>query len=147
MTPTAWPDSGRFDHWWPKAKGDFVNARATSFYCYQLPVFTDLYGVDFETLTHDQARDLNRRIFENYQSDAWIHEVVTRRANIELTPQRSLLGSPEPDQRLFLRGAGSQCDPSARRFIPLSIPGTLTRRFDMPVKSACRSPTWRSVWR
>jgi predicted TIM-barrel fold metal-dependent hydrolase len=81
---TAWPDSGRFDDWWPKAKGDFVNARATSFYRYQLPAFTDLYGVDFETLTHDQARDLNRRIFENYQSDAWIHEVVTRRANIEL---------------------------------------------------------------
>jgi len=81
---TRWPESGQFDEWWPKARNDFNNARATSFYRYQLPAFTDLYGVDFEKITDDQARDLNRRIFANYQSEAWIYEVVTERANIEL---------------------------------------------------------------
>ena len=74
---TPWPESGRFDDWWPKAKNDFANGRATSFYRYQLPAFKDLYGVDFETLTDEQARDLSRRIFANYQSEAWIYEVVT----------------------------------------------------------------------
>ena len=81
---TDWPASGRFDDWWPKAKNDFANARATSFYRYQLPAFTDLYGVDFEDITEEQARDLNRRIYANYQKEAWIYEVVTERANIEL---------------------------------------------------------------
>ena len=81
---TPWPESGRFDDWWPKAKHDFANARATSFYRYQLPAFTDLYGVDFESLTDDQARELNHRIFTNSQKEAWIYEVVTERANIEL---------------------------------------------------------------
>ncbi|MBI3869328.1 MAG: amidohydrolase family protein [Verrucomicrobia bacterium] len=81
---TPWPVSGRFEDWWAKAKKDFTNARATSFYRYQLPAFTDLYGIDFETITDEQARDLNRRIFVNYQKEAWIYEVVTERANIEL---------------------------------------------------------------
>ena len=69
---TPWPESGRFDEWWPKANYDFTNARATSFYRYQLSAFTDLYGVDFETLTEAQARDLNRRIFANYRSQDWL---------------------------------------------------------------------------
>ncbi len=81
---TRWPESGRFDDWWPKAKSDFSNARATSFYRYQLSAFRDLYGVDFETITDEQARDVNRRIFANYQNQDWIYEVVTERANIEL---------------------------------------------------------------
>lgn len=81
---TPWPESGRFEEWWPKAKHDFPNARATSFYRYQLPAFSDLYGIDFDTITDDQARDLNRRIFANYQNERWIYEVVTERANIEL---------------------------------------------------------------
>lgn len=81
---TDWPASGRFDDWWPQARNNFANARATSFYRYQLPAFKDLYGVDFETITDEQARDLNARIFTNYQSEAWIYEVVTERANIEL---------------------------------------------------------------
>jgi len=34
--------------------------------------------------TQGQARELNRRIFENYQSDAWLRDTITRRANIEL---------------------------------------------------------------
>lgn len=80
----AWPKSGRFGEWWAAARHDFDNARATSFYRYQLPAFTDLYGVDFETLTDEAAADLNRRIFDHYQNPKWVHEVVTERANIEL---------------------------------------------------------------
>src|SRR5881394_307098 len=48
---TAWPKSGKFDDWWRLAQHDFDNARATSFYRYQLPAFRDLYGVDFDTIT------------------------------------------------------------------------------------------------
>ncbi|MCC6231118.1 MAG: amidohydrolase family protein [Verrucomicrobiales bacterium] len=81
---TPWPKSGKFEEWWPLARNDFENARATSFYRYQLSAFTDLYGVDFETVTDAQAADLNRRIFENYRTPAWVHDVVTNRANIEL---------------------------------------------------------------
>src|SRR5262245_46222477 len=55
---SAWTKSGRFEDWWPKAKHDFDNARATSFYRYQLPAFTDLYGVDFGTITDEQAHTL-----------------------------------------------------------------------------------------
>jgi len=73
-----------FDEWWAKAKNDFVNARATSFYRYLLPAFTDLYGVDFERLTDEQARQLDLRIVENYRDPRWVYQVVTERANIEL---------------------------------------------------------------
>jgi hypothetical protein len=31
----------KFDEWWAKAKDDFADARATSFYRYQLPAFQD----------------------------------------------------------------------------------------------------------
>lgn len=82
---SPWPKSGRFEEWWPKAKLDFENARATSFYRYQLPAFSDLYGVDFDTLSDADAARLNARIFENYQDPRWVYEVVTERANIELT--------------------------------------------------------------
>jgi len=81
---TSWRDGESFDTWWSRAKGDFQDARATSFYRYVLPAFTDLYGIDFETITDEQARDLNRRIFENYKDDRWLKDVVANRANIEL---------------------------------------------------------------
>jgi hypothetical protein len=81
---TPWPEGKSFDAWWTKARHDFADARATSFYRYVLPAFSDLYGVDFETMTDDQARELNRRIFENDKSDKWLNEVITVRANIEL---------------------------------------------------------------
>lgn len=81
---TPWPASGKFEDWWPRARENFANVRATSFYRYQLPIFTDLYGVDFETITDAQAREVNQRIFKNYQNQDWIYEVVTRKANIEL---------------------------------------------------------------
>lgn len=81
---TAWPTNGKFDDWWMKAKRDFDNARATSFYTYQLPAFRDLYGVDFDRITDEQARDLNARIFTNYTNPRWVADVITNRANIEL---------------------------------------------------------------
>ncbi|UCC99705.1 MAG: amidohydrolase family protein [Phycisphaerales bacterium] len=79
-----WPEDGSFDTWWSKARHNFANARATSFYRYLLPAFRDLYGVDFDTITAEQARALNERIFENYKTDQWLKEVITKRANIEL---------------------------------------------------------------
>jgi len=81
---TRWPASGRFDDWWREARDDFDNVRAASYYRYMLPAYKDLYGVDFDAITDDQARVLNNRIFENYRDVRWIHEVVTKRAKIEL---------------------------------------------------------------
>ncbi|MBL9137307.1 MAG: amidohydrolase family protein [Verrucomicrobiales bacterium] len=81
---SAWPKSGRFDEWWSVAKRDFDNARATSFYRYQLSAFTDLYGVDFDAITDADAATLDQRIFDHYKDARWVYEVVTERANIEL---------------------------------------------------------------
>lgn len=79
-----WRAGESFDVWWAKGKESFANARATSFYRYVLPAFKDLYGVDFETMSDEEARKLNDQIFENYQSDKWLEHVITERANIEL---------------------------------------------------------------
>jgi predicted TIM-barrel fold metal-dependent hydrolase len=73
-----------FDEWWARARNDFVNARAASFYRYQLPALQDLYGIDYDRITDEQARELDRRISENYRDPSWIYRVVTERANIEL---------------------------------------------------------------
>ncbi len=81
---TPWKPGGSFDEWWAKAKRDFDNVRASSFYRYQLPAFRDLYGVDFDRITDAQARELDDRIFENYRDPRWLTHVVTERANIEL---------------------------------------------------------------
>ena len=81
---SPWPKGASFDQWWTAGQHDFVNARATSFYRYLLPAFRDLYDVDFDAITTEQARDLNDRIFANYRDDAWLNDVILRRANIEL---------------------------------------------------------------
>jgi uncharacterized protein len=81
---TPWTPGMSFEEWWGKARHDFDSARATSFYRYQLPAFTDLYGVDFDGITDAQARALNDRIFENYKDPRWVYKVITERANIEL---------------------------------------------------------------
>jgi hypothetical protein len=81
---SPWPQGKPFADWWSKAKNDFADARATSFYRYLLPAFQDLYGVDFETMSDREAEQLNDRIFQNYQSDKWLEHVITERANIEL---------------------------------------------------------------
>lgn len=79
-----WPQDNCFATWWSKAQHNFQHAKATSFYRYLLPAFQDLYGVDFETINADQAQALNSQIVNNYASDQWLQEVVTKKANIEL---------------------------------------------------------------
>jgi predicted TIM-barrel fold metal-dependent hydrolase len=79
-----WKPGEPFRDWWARARHDFDNARATSFYRYQLPAFQDLYGVDFDRITDEQAAELNARIFENYRDQRWLYQVITERANIEL---------------------------------------------------------------
>ena len=58
-----------FDDWWSRPRRLQDNVRATSFYRYQLPAFQDLYGVDFDRITDEQARD-STAIFENYKTSA-----------------------------------------------------------------------------
>jgi len=81
---SPWPDDRSFDTWWELARDDFDNARATSFYRFLLPAWRDLYDVDFDTITDQQARELNRRIGQNYADDKWYQDVITEKANIEL---------------------------------------------------------------
>src|SRR5439155_21883413 len=81
---TPWQPGMKFDAWWSRARHDFINARATSFYRYQLPAFQDLYGIDFDRITDAQARELDERIYRNYLDRRWLYQVVTERANIEL---------------------------------------------------------------
>jgi predicted TIM-barrel fold metal-dependent hydrolase len=81
---TPWKPGGKFDDWWAKAKHDFADARTASFYRYQAIAFKDLYGVDFDTITDEQAKELDRRIHRNYLDRRWLYEVVTERANIEV---------------------------------------------------------------
>ena len=52
-----WPEDGRFETWWEEARHNFEDAQATSFYRSVLPAFRDLYGVDFDTITFEQARE------------------------------------------------------------------------------------------
>ncbi|MCC6795088.1 MAG: amidohydrolase family protein [Candidatus Hydrogenedentes bacterium] len=73
-----------FAEWWAEAHDDFDNSRGMSFYRYMLPAFEDLYGVDFDSITPEQAQSLDNRIFENYKDQRWLYHVVTERANIEL---------------------------------------------------------------
>jgi uncharacterized protein len=81
---TPWTPGGKFADWWAKAKHDFANARATSFYRYMLPAFQDFYGINFDSITDDQAQELNDRLRRNYLDRRWLYEVVTEKANIEL---------------------------------------------------------------
>ena len=74
-----------FDAWWAKARNDFDNARATSFYRYQLPAFADLYGVDFDR-HHATTRPASSigGSSRTTRTTRWLYQVVTERANIEL---------------------------------------------------------------
>src|SRR5207248_645807 len=75
----AWKPGMAFDAWWAETKSGF-----DSVYREMLPAFRDLYGIDLNRITDNQARDLNRRIFDNYRSATWLTHVITERANIEL---------------------------------------------------------------
>jgi len=81
---TPWQPGMKFEDWWAKAKHDFDDVRAASFYRYQALAIQDLYGIDFDRISDDEARDLDRRIFRNYGDKRWLYEVVTKKANIEL---------------------------------------------------------------
>ena len=81
---SPWKPGEPFKEWWSRAKGDFDEARALSQYRYMLPAFQDLYGIDFNTITDEQAASLDQRIFENYRDQKWLYEVITERSNIEL---------------------------------------------------------------
>lgn len=83
-SPTPRRPGEPFADWWARARHDFDDARATGFYRYQFPAFRDLYGIDFDRITDEQAATLDARIFANSQDERWIHHVVTERANIEL---------------------------------------------------------------
>lgn len=80
----AWPASGSFVQWWSTGKDVFPPVRTTSVYRYTKIALQDLYGVDFDTITDEQARALNDRIFASYRDPRWLQEVITKRANIEL---------------------------------------------------------------
>lgn len=115
---TPWQPGQKFDDWWAKARHDFDNARATSFYRYQLPAFQDLYGVDFEQLTDLQARQLNDRIYRNYQDPRWLTEVITERANIELMFNDPYWSPYEFQQDYPFTVLVLRCNPLFRGFHP-----------------------------
>ncbi len=82
-----WQAGQTFTAWWGAAKPVFEQVRAASVYRYLLPAFQDLYKVDFDTLSGEQAARLDERIFSNYSTEnraKWIREVVTGHAHIEL---------------------------------------------------------------
>lgn len=81
---TPWTPGEAFEDWWRKAKSDFANARAVSSYHSIIIAFRDLYGVDFNKITDEEARRLDRRIYDNYQNQNWLYQVINERANIEL---------------------------------------------------------------
>ncbi len=81
---SPWPEGKPFEAWWEKAQHDFDNARATSFYRYLQVGIKDLYGADLDTLSAEQALELNSRIEANYLSPAWLEDVIKNRANIDL---------------------------------------------------------------
>lgn len=80
----GWKPREGFMDWWQRAKPAFANVRAMSVYRYTLPALQDLYGVNFESLTDEQASALNDRITANYRDQRWFYDVITRRANIEV---------------------------------------------------------------
>jgi len=83
-TLSPWQASDGFDSWWRRARDEFKDVRATSFYRYQLPAFEDLYGIDFDRITDPQARKLNDQIAANHKDQRWLYRVITEKANIEL---------------------------------------------------------------
>ena len=88
---TPWKPGEPFAGWWSRAKHDFDDARALSHYRYLLPAFQDLYGIDFDVITDEQAAWLDQRLFENYRDQKWLYQIITERANIELMLNAGIL--------------------------------------------------------
>jgi predicted TIM-barrel fold metal-dependent hydrolase len=49
-----------------------------------LPIFTDLYGVDFEKLTPADLTELNGRIEKNMVRPEWAEEAICKKGNVEV---------------------------------------------------------------
>ena len=82
---TPWTPGGKFDDWWAKAKHDFDDARAVSFYRYQLPPSRISTASISTASPTTRPRDLNRRIFRNYLNEGLaLSRSSPKRANIEL---------------------------------------------------------------
>jgi len=79
-----WPADRSFGTWWKGARNCFDTVRAAGFYRYYLPAFRDLYGVDFETLTDEEAGELNSRIIANHRDPEWVRRVIVTKANLEM---------------------------------------------------------------
>ncbi len=79
-----WPADRSFARWWESARHIFDRMRAVGYYRYMLPAFSDLYGVEFDTITDEEARSLNDRIAANHMKKDWAREVVVDRANVEM---------------------------------------------------------------
>ena len=122
-----WTPGMEFDAWWQKAKHDFDDSRATSFYRYQLPAFTDLYGVDFETLTDEKARELDDQIFENYKDSHLAAKGRHRAREYRADVQRPILGSVRIQHRLPLRGPRVERHNAGGRLSPLRVQGARGR--------------------
>ena len=82
----AWRKNEGIEGWWRRVETEraFEDVRGMSFYRYTHIALQDLYGVDFEAIDLAGVKDLNKRIFDNYRDEKWLHEVVTEKANIEL---------------------------------------------------------------
>jgi predicted TIM-barrel fold metal-dependent hydrolase len=80
----AWQPNDTPLEWWRRARPAFATVRAMSVYRYTLPALRDLYGVDFETMTDEQAVAVSGRITANYRDQRWLYEVITEKANIEV---------------------------------------------------------------
>ncbi|MBM3998361.1 MAG: hypothetical protein FJ297_02265 [Planctomycetes bacterium] len=129
-----WPADGQFDTWWKQAEHNFDNARATSFYRYLLPAFRDLYGIDFDTITAEQARSLNARIFENYRNADWLNDVIVNKANIEL-----MLIDPYWSRLQFARDYPYSVPVlNVTTLLSASHPGRVTSDADSPFAAARR---------
>jgi predicted TIM-barrel fold metal-dependent hydrolase len=81
---TPWPNDDKFETWWNNVQRDFNNSRARSAYRCMLPIFTDLYGVDFETLDCKGAKELSDRIEKNMVKPDWAEEAIRKRGNTEI---------------------------------------------------------------
>ncbi|NLE39112.1 MAG: amidohydrolase family protein [Pirellulaceae bacterium] len=138
-----WPEDGRFETWWTAAKKNFDNSRARSAYRSLLPIFSDLYGVDFETLTVEQAKDLNDRMERNHANPDWAEEVLVKRANTELILVDAFCFMPRAGEHTYpfqayachVRWLISGFHPSELANFPAEDPYRFAQQHNLPVES------------
>ncbi|MBN1910855.1 MAG: amidohydrolase family protein [Pirellulales bacterium] len=138
-----WSKDRKFDTWWKVAEPQLRNYRARSAYRSMLPLYTDLYGVDFDTLTLDQARALNERMEKNYKRPDWPEEVLLRRANTELFVVDAFSLMPRPKDNTFpfqtyvcnVQRVINGFHPSETKRFPLADPYAFAAERKIPVKT------------